>query len=480
MATNRGQFNSRIGFILAAAGSAVGLGNIWKFPFEVGQGGGAAFVVLYLAFCFMLCFPVMVSEIAIGRKTQLNPVGAFKKLGHNNWSIIGLLGIIAGVLILSFYNVVAGWAFGYFTEMSTSIFKGDMSAFHSTLNADGEEVPYFVTNIADWAKVGMYGILFMAVTALIVSKGIQGGIEKASKILMPTLFVMILGLIGYALTLDGAIEGIKFYLVPDFSEINGEVIYSALGQAFFSLSLGMGALITYGSYVSKQQNIVRSAALITLTDVSIAFLAGLMIFPFVAYLSQGSMEGVAGGPGLIFITLPGVFESLGPTLGPVIGATFFLLLSFAALTSTVSLLEVPVAYLVDEKKIKRPVAVWGMALFIFVLGIPSLLGNGAVDSLTSFMQIHKEGEWQMKGFMDFVELIASDTFLPLGGALISIFVAYVWKKHNLNEEIAIGRENAIPLVTKYINFAVMFICPVILGVIGIITILDRFFGVTFF
>ncbi len=463
MATNRGQFNSRIGFILAAAGSAVGLGNIWKFPFEVGQGGGAAFVVLYLAFCFMLCFPVMVSEIAIGRKTQLNPVGAFKKLGHGNWSIIGLLGIIAGVLILSFYNVVAGWAFGYFLEMVQGNF------------GIGEQFGTFIT---DWTKIGLYGIVFMAVTAFIVSKGISGGIEKAAKILMPTLFVLILGLIFYAMTLDGAMEGIKFYLVPDFSEINGEVIYSALGQAFFSLSLGMGALITYGSYVSRKQNIVRSAALITLTDVSIAFLAGLMIFPFVAYLSQGSMEGVAGGPGLIFATLPGVFESLGPTLGIVIGSLFFLLLSFAALTSTVSLLEVPVAYLVDEKKIKRPMAVWGMAGFIFLLGIPSMLSNGNVDALTNFVTLGNNES--ATNFMDFIGLIASDTFLPIGGALISIFVAYVWKTNNLNEEMAIGRESAIPLVTKYINFAVSYICPVILGAIAITTILDRFFGIQLF
>lgn len=463
MATNRGQFNSRIGFILAAAGSAVGLGNIWKFPFEVGQGGGAAFVVLYLTFCFMLCFPVMVSEIAIGRKTQLNPVGAFKKLGYKNWSIIGLLGVIAGVLILSFYNVVAGWAFGYFLEM----IQGNFGI--------GEQFGTFITDVT---KVGLYGIVFMAVTAFIVSRGISGGIEKASKILMPTLFILILFLIGYAMTLDGAMEGIKFYLVPDFSELNGEVVYSALGQAFFSLSLGMGALITYGSYVSRQQNIVRSAALITLTDVSIAFLAGLMIFPFVAYLSQGSMEGVEGGAGLIFATLPGVFESLGPTLGIVIGSVFFLLLSFAALTSTVSLLEVPVSYLVDEKKIKRPYAVWGMAAFIFILGIPSLLSNGSVEALTNFVTLGDDDK--STNFMDFVGLIASDTFLPLGGALISFFVAYIWKTNNLNEEMALGRENAIPLVTKYINFAVMFICPVVLGAIGIVTILDRFFGVTFF
>jgi len=465
MATNRGQFNSRLGFVLAAAGSAVGLGNIWKFPFEVGAGGGAAFVVIYLAFCFLLCFPVMISEIAIGRKTQLNAVGAFKKLGHHNWAWIGLLGILAGVFILSFYNVVAGWAFGYFLQMVQGNFEV------------GEN---FGTYISKWESIGLYGLVFMAVTATIVSKGIQGGIEKAAKILMPTLFAMIIGLMIYAFTLDDAMAGIEYYLVPDFSEITGEVIYSALGQAFFSLSLGMGALITYGSYVSRKQDIVRSAAMITLTDVSVAFLAGLMIFPLVAFLNSGDMSSVSGGPGLIFATLPGVFEGLGPTLGIVIGAAFFLLLSFAALTSTVSLLEVPVAYLVDEKKIKRPVAVWGMATLIFLLGIPSLLGNGAVEQLTSFMTLYRDGQEQMISFMDFVELIASDTFLPLGGTFIAIFTAYIWKKNNLNAELMEGRETDSQWMMKYINFAIMFFCPIILGAITIITILERFFGIQVF
>ena len=465
MATNRGQFNSRLGFVLAAAGSAVGLGNIWKFPFEVGAGGGAAFVVIYLAFCFLLCFPVMISEIAIGRKTQLNAVGAFKKLGHHNWAWIGLLGILAGVFILSFYNVVAGWAFGYFLQMVQGNFEV------------GEN---FGTYISKWESIGLYGLVFMAVTATIVSKGIQGGIEKAAKILMPTLFAMIIGLMIYAFTLEDAMAGIEYYLVPDFSEITGEVIYSALGQAFFSLSLGMGALITYGSYVSRKQDIVRSAAMITLTDVSVAFLAGLMIFPLVAFLNSGDMSSVSGGPGLIFATLPGVFEGLGPTLGIVIGAAFFLLLSFAALTSTVSLLEVPVAYLVDEKKIKRPVAVWGMATLIFLLGIPSLLGNGAVEQLTSFMTLYRDGQEQMISFMDFVELIASDTFLPLGGTIIAIFTAYIWKKNNLNAELMEGRETDSQWMMKYINFAIMFFCPIILGAITIITILERFFGIQVF
>ncbi len=464
MATDRGHFNTRIGFILAAAGSAVGLGNIWKFPFEVGEGGGAAFVVIYLAFCFLLCFPVMVSEIAIGRKTNLNPVGAFKKLGHKNWAFVGLLGVLAGVLILSFYNVVAGWAFGYFLEM----IQGNFGV--------REEFGAFTT---DWFKIGLYGLIFMAVTAFIVSRGIHDGIERAATILMPTLFLMIIGLIIYAMTLDGAGVGINYYLVPDFSEITGEVVYSALGQAFFSLSLGMGALITYGSYVSKKQDIVKSAALITLTDVSIAFLAGLMIFPFVAYLGQ--MGDVSAGPSLVFETLPGVFQSFGPTLGIVVGGLFFLLLCFAALTSTVSLLEVPVSYLVDEKKIKRPVAVWSVAALIFLIGIPSLLGPGTnkVDflALNQFVELYSEGNPKMYSFMDFIIVIASDTFLPLGGALISIFVAYVWKKNNLNAEIAIGREGGSQWVAKYIDFAITFFCPVVLGLITVVTILDRFFGV---
>ncbi len=457
MATQRGGFSSRLGFILAAAGSAVGLGNIWKFPFEVGQGGGAAFVVMYLIFCFVLCFPVMVAEIAIGRKTQLNPVGAFKALGYKNWAIVGYLGLASGVLILSFYNVVAAWAFGYFVDI-----------LFGTFNV-GEQA--FGTFVADYVKVGGYGVLFMLSTAFIVSRGVSGGIEKAAKILMPTLFIMILALIVYALTLPNAMEGIKFYLIPDFSQITGKVIYSALGQAFFSLSLGMGALITYGSYVSKKDNIVSAAAAITLMDVGVATLAGFMIFPFV--FSQGIETD--GGAGLIFMTLPGVFESLGSVLGIVVGALFFLLLSFAAFTSTISLLEVPTAYMVDEKKIPRSKATWIVAIFIFIVGIPSLLSAGAVDSLTHFVTLKGAGD---KSFMDFVGLIASDTFLPLGGFLIAVFTAYVWKKENFNAEMANGDEEIRgSWLQSYVDFAIGYVCPILLGSIFIVTVLDNFLGI---
>ncbi|MFY0673267.1 MAG: sodium-dependent transporter [Bacteroidia bacterium] len=461
----RGQFSNRLGFIMAAAGSAVGLGNIWKFPFEVGQGGGAVFVAMYLLFCFVLCFPVMVTEIAIGRKTQRNPVGAFNALGYKNWNFVGKLGILSGILILSFYNVVAAWAFGYVFELVLGNFAiGDAFAAG--------------TYTSDIVKIGAYAIFFMVATAFIVSKGVSKGIEKATKILMPTLIVIILFLVIYSLTLDHAWEGLAFYLKPEFGEVNGKVVYGALGQAFFSLSLGMGALITYGSYVSKDDNIITSATLITLMDVGIAFIAGLMMFPFVAYLSGGTMEGVEGGAGLIFVTLPGVFESLGAA-GAVIGGIFFLLLSFAALTSTVSLLEVPVAYVVDEKGVKRERAVWLTAAVIFLIGIPSMLSGGYSEFFSKF--ITYVGAEKATDFLTFVSDTASDTFLPLGGLLITVFAAYVWKKNNLNEEISIGAPNYIgSFVSKYISFAIMYLCPAVLGLIFVLTVLGKFFGIQVF
>ncbi|NVJ49138.1 MAG: sodium-dependent transporter [Gammaproteobacteria bacterium] len=453
----RGAFNTRLGFILAAAGSAVGLGNIWKFPFEVGNGGGAAFVLVYLAFCFILCYPVLVTEIAIGRKTQRNPVGAFKALGFRNWSIIGYLGLASGVLILSFYNVVAAWSFGYVIEMIMGNF------------AIGSEFGHF---IADALTVGIYGLIFMATTAFIVSNGVSGGIERAAKVLMPSLFVIILGLLIYALTLPNAMAGVEFYLVPDFSKLTGDVIYSALGQAFFSLSLGMGALITYGSYLDRKENIVSAGAFITLADVGIAFIAGFMMFPFV--FSQGIEPN--GGPGLIFVTLPGVFETLGPVIGMICGVLFFLLLTFAALTSTVSLLEVPTSYVVDEHGVERKKAVWIIATIIFIIGIPSMLSNGTVDWLSQFVTL--PGHDKAISFMDLVEDLAADSFLPVGGFLIAVFAAWVWRKENLNEELAQGDE-AIrgSLLQKYIDFAISYICPLMLGTIAIVTILDRFVGI---
>ncbi|MCH8019821.1 sodium-dependent transporter [candidate division KSB1 bacterium] len=457
MSTHRGEFNSKLGFILATAGSAVGLGNIWGFPFQVGSGGGAIFVLIYLAFCFILCYPIMVTEVAIGRKTSRNPVGAFNALGFRKWSFIGKLGIVSGFLILSFYNVLAAWSLGYFIEMLQGNFEV------------GQKFTQFTSNVP---LIAVYSVIFMSATAFIVSGGIKSGIERTAKLLMPSLVIIILFLVGYAFTLPNAMQGIEFYLMPDFSKLNLQVVYSALGQAFFSLSLGMGALITYGSYFSRKEDIISSVAYITLADVGIAFAAGLMMFPFV--FSQGLAPN--GGSGLIFVTLPGVFASLGPMLGVFIGALFFLLLSFAALTSTVSLLEVPVAYVIDEYKLERKKAAWLVAGAIFLVSIPSILANGASEFFTSF--VHYFGHDNPKSFMAMVVDVANSSLLPLGGCLISFFTAYIWKKENLNQELRIGNETFEgSFIEKYIGVAVCYLCPFILGVLFILTVLDLYFGI---
>jgi len=367
------------------------------------------------------------------------------------------LGVFCGVVILSFYNIVAGWVLGYFVEMLLGNF------------AIGQQ---FETYVNDIAEVGGYTIAFLIATAYIVSQGVTKGIEKASKILMPVLIAIILVLTIYAMTLDGALEGITFYLIPDFTKLNLNVIYRALGQSFFSLSLGLGALMTYGSYLSRKENVISAGAMITFADVGIAFLAGLMIFPFV--FSQGIEP--EGGAGLIFMTMPGIFESMGPTLGIAVGSLFFLLLAFAALTSTISLLELPVAYLVDKHKVKRKYAVWYAAALIFLLGIPSMLGNGYSEYFSNF--ITYVGADQPVNFMDFVTDVASNTLLPFGGLMVSVFAIYIWKRRKLFRELSHGySEFPRTFIARYIGFTLQYICPPVLGAIFIITVLEIFFGV---
>ncbi len=460
MRSNRSQFTNRFGFIAAAAGSAVGLGNIWKFPFEVGNGGGAAFLLLYLIFCFGLAYPILVTEIAIGRRAHKSAALAFKPLGHGKWSYVGILGVICGMIILSFYNVVAGWVFGYFVEILTGNFDIGRN---------------FSGYVKDIPTISGYTIAFSILTAVIVLQGVTKGIEKASKILMPLLLGIILFLVVYAFSLPNAIEGLRFYLIPNIHAINIEVIYRSLGQSFFSLSLGLGAMITYGSYLGRHENITSAAALITLADVSIAFLAGLMIFPFV--FSQGLEP--KGGSGLIFIAMPGIFETMGPILGIVIGSLFFLLLTFAALTSTISLLELPVAFLSDKFKMKRKPAVWISAFVIFLMGVPSMLANGYSEYFTNFITYF--GKTESTDFMTFITDLASNTLLPLGGFLVSIFSVHIWTRRKLFRELSHGDPGFTrSFVAKYIGFSLQYIAPVILGTIVIITILETFFGINMF
>lgn len=462
MVIKRDKFSNRLGFVAAAAGSAVGLGNIWKFPYETGENGGAAFLLIYILCTLIIGFPIMVGEIAVGRRAQKDAFGAYYKLGNKTWALAGAFGIICGMMILSFYNVVAGWAFGYFIQIS----------FDGLLNT-GNFSSYFSEYVADFWDNLIYSFVFMIITAVIVTRGIKEGIETASKILMPLLFLLLISMIIYALTLDNAWEGVKFYLLPDFSQIHTQTIYSALGQAFFSLSLGMGALITYGSYIKQKENILNAAAVVTLADISVAFLAGLLIFPLV--FSEGQTP--EAGPGLVFVALPTIFQQMDPFIGKFVGGSFFLLLCFAALTSTISLLEVPVAYFVDEKKLPRRRVVYGLALVIFLIGLPSMLSQGAVGFLTNFMYY----EGSDKTFLDVISDLFSEVGLPLGGFLLTIFIAFKWKTKNLSKEISRGNPTYQgSLLEKFVNLMITTLCPLVIGMIFIITVLQKFVGINIF
>ena len=312
----------------------------------------------------------------------------------------------------------------------------------------------------------------MAMTAFIVARGIQKGIEAANKIMMPMLYIILILIIIYALTLPNAIAGVKYYLVPDLGELRIQTFFEGLKQAFFSLSLGMGTLMTYGSYLKKKENISSSVATIAIADTSVAFLSGLMVFPLVFFLQAklNVTEVATAGPPLIFIVLPQIFHEMGPLLGRVIGGMFFLLVCFAALTSTISLLEVPVAYLVDQKRMSRRKVSWAMAALIFVLGIPVMVSQGMVPALNKL--------FFYKG-QDYLVFVADmcDISLTVGGCLMCIFIIKRWKIGNMNEELAIGNPNyQSSFIKRYINFTIQYICPVLLGVISVLIIIDKFFG----
>jgi NSS family neurotransmitter:Na+ symporter len=452
---NRGNFTGKLGFILAATGSAIGLSNIWRFPYLAGQNGGAVFLIIYLACIFLFCFPVMIGEIAIGRAAGTDAYGAYTKLGNKRWGLVGLGGVISGILILSYYNVVAGWTLGYFYEICFNdlLDQPDYKAHFSSFISKGS------TNL-------FCSFLFLLITASVVSKGIHQGIEKANRVLMPALLALLIGLIIYSLTLPRADEGIKFYLVPDFSEINTQTIYDALRLSFFTLSLGIGGLMTYGSYVAKSEDLVRSASLITWADTIIAFLAGLMIFPLVFSAGLSPAE----GPALVFIVMPEIFHNMGPVIGKIVGSAFFLLLAFAALPSCISLLELPAAYFIDQKKMPRQSVVWTLALVIFLIGVPTVLSQGA-NAMFSKLSFYKG-----KDFLTFIADI-TDITLTVGGCLMCIFIAYRWKILNLDRELEQGNPGYLRSFTrKYINFTIVYVCPLLLGVLSILILWDKIVG----
>ncbi len=446
-AADRGQWSSRIGFILAAAGSAIGLGNIWRFPFKAGENGGAAFVLIYLACILFICLPYLFAELALGRNSQKNPVGAIAAIkARTPWVLVGGLCVLTGVFILSYYGVVAGWALGY-------IFK-------SFIAPAAESSQFFASFIADtWTVLPLFAG-FMVLTILVVIGGVEQGIERWAKVLMPVLLVLMFVVIIRAVTLEGASKGLEFYLNPDFSKVNGTVVLEALGQAFFSLSLGMGAMITYGSYLPKRENLLAAGGYVALFDTAIALLAGLMIFPAVFAMGQDPTE----GPALIFVVLPEVFNAM--PLGTIVGTLFFVLLSIAALTSTVSLLEVVVSYFVDETTWSRKKSVWLVGGFTLAVGLPSALSQGGVTTLTDMSWLVGDSIFGANpGFLDIMDFIWGNISLALGALLISIFVGWIWGADNAIAEIHHGAGTFEGTQTKVWGFFLRYICPVVIGII---------------
>ncbi|MGC8927629.1 MAG: sodium-dependent transporter [Myxococcota bacterium] len=411
----RGSFGSKIGFIMAAVGSAVGLGNVWRFPYYTGTHGGAAFVFVYLIAVFVLGIPLLMSEIAIGRASNRNPVGAFKFLApHTNWYLIGILGVLTGIFILSYYSVIAGWVFGYIFIITSNKFA----------SAD-EQIISQIFNTISTSPIISIALLFViiAITVFIISKGVQNGIERYSKVLMPLLFVLLLILAIYSLTLPNAIKGVEFYMKPDFSKIDAKVIVAALGQAFFSLSLGMGAMLTYGSYMSKKDGIFGCALWIAISDTLVALIAGFVIFP-----ALFSIEGLspAEGPALIFKVLPVVISKMSG--GLVFGTLLFILLTIAAVTSTISLLEVGTSFLVDEYNFDRKKATYLLAAVSFALGVLSALSCGAVGFLSKLPILKID-------FLSLMDIIFGNVSLILGSLFVAIFVGYKWGIIRFFEEI---------------------------------------------
>ncbi|MBC8283640.1 MAG: sodium-dependent transporter [Nitrospinae bacterium] len=444
----RGFWGSRLGFILAASGSAIGLGNVWKFPYIVGENGGGAFVLIYLVCIFVIGTPIMLAEFTLGRKTNLNPVGAFQSLKpHSAFASIGYMGVLAGFLILSFYGVVGGWTFAYVVKSIT----GSVLSFTTPKEAG----TFFGNFISNTGETLFYHALFMGVCIAIVLRGIHGGIERACDILMPTLVLFLFLLMIRSLTLDGAMEGVAFYLSPDFSKINANTVLIALGQAFFSLSLGMGCMITYGSYLSEKENLTSSTVYVVMFDTLIALLVGMVIFPAVFAMGLEPTE----GPSLVFSVLPTVFTSM--PMGHVVSVIFFTLLAIAAITSGISLLEVVVAYFIDQRGWERKKAVLVVGSTIFAFGVPSGLSFGV---MADFKPMNMT-------FFDHVDNVASNYLLPLGGMLTAIFVGWVWGTKNAHEEIE-KHENefGFPWAQCW-EFLIRYITPVAVGIVFLAKVL---------
>jgi neurotransmitter:Na+ symporter, NSS family len=437
---NRGQWGSKFGFIMAAAGSAVGLGNIWRFPYITGQNGGGAFVLIYIICVLLIGVPLLFSEIGLGRFTKKGTIGAFKDTGAGPfWMGLGaILALLVSFFVLSYYGVIAGWTIGYVLK---------------TLSGSTEPFAEFVAN--PLYTIPLLGVFILA-TIFIVQGGVSGGIEKAAKILMPILFILIFLVAIRSLTLEGAMAGVEFYLKPDFSKITANSILAALGQAFFSMSIGWGIMITYGSYLSKDTNLVSSGVWVGLMDTGIALVAGFMIFPAVFAFGKSP----EAGPTLVFQVLPEIFSSMPG--GTIIGASFFLLLTVAALTSSISMLEVPSSYFIDEKKWSRKKTTWILGVLVFIIGVPSALSSGGMKFFT---ELHLDifGN-SINGFMDILDYFFGTFFIVVVALVTCLYVAWKMPINNIVSELDQGSPEfkAGGFASNAYVFFIRFVCPIVI------------------
>ena len=412
-----GQWSSRWAFILAATGSAVGLGNIWRFPYITGENGGGAFVMVYLLCVAVVGIPIMMAEVMLGRRGRQSPINTMATLAeeeqqHPAWTMLGWLGVIAGFLILSFYSVVAGWTLFY---VERSVFSG----FESLPAREIGEI--FPTLLADPGLLMVLHTLFMALTVIVVSLGVKSGLERAVKFLMPCLFLLLLVMVGYALSTEGFKQGLDYLFKPDFSKFSWDMILSAMGQAFFSLSLGMGAIMVYGSYLPKNASIMSTSITIAIADTLVAIMAGLAIFPLVFSFNLEPGQ----GPGLIFVTLPLAFGQMA--YGHLLGSLFFILLAFAAWTSSISLLEPAVAWLVENRGMKRISAAIVAGVIAWLMGIGSVLSFNHWEDLKLFGYT----------YFDIMDKLTANIMLPIGGLLVAVFAGWLMRQQSSQEELGL-------------------------------------------
>ena len=433
----RENFGTKFGVLVAMAGSAIGLGNLWRFPYLVGSYGGAAFIFVYIICVFVLCLPILFSEVIVGRRSHANAFGAFKKLAPGSrWKWLGALSVLTPLIIVSYYSVVGGWGVEYFFKSVTFEFTDGM-----TQSQLGTLFSSFTSSV--WAPL-MGHTIFLLMTALIVITGVKSGIAKFGKVMMPMLFVLIVIIAVRAVTLPGAAEGLAYLFKPDFSKIDASVCSAALGQAFFSLSLGMGTMLTYGSYVSKKENIAASSSYTAISDTIFALLASCAIMPAVFAFGLDPEE----GPSLVFETLPFIFSNM--SLGAFVAILFFLALIVAALTSSISLYEVVVAYLVEEKHYTRKGAAILVFVVAWVLGILCSLSFGPLSEFRIFGQT----------VFNLFDKLSANFLMPLGGLLLVIFVGWVMKKSDVIDEFTNGGTlKANVRVSGFVYFLIRYICP---------------------